>query len=92
MRELRLPAWTGPNWDAFEESLRALEGLTRPVHIRVWHTGCPFLNSPADLQTYCEILNDLVEIPSEAGVDFEILFPKSDREAMIRTLSGDPSV
>jgi len=86
-RDLHFPAWSGENWDAFEESLRSLHYLSRPVQIRVSHGSCPFTDSPADLMTYCEILHDLVTLPDNSKVRFEILFRKSDRDIMTKLLS-----
>lgn len=89
-RDLQFPVWSGENWDAFEESLRSQLGNSRPGKIRIWHGGCPLLGSPADLLTYCEILHDLVTIPHDSGLRFEVLFRKSERDAMTRLLSEMP--
>jgi len=37
--------------------------------------------------TYCEILHDLVTLPDNSKVRFEILFRKSDRDIMTKLLS-----
>lgn len=94
-RDLRFPAWSGENWDAFEESLRSIgngayENGSRPLKVRIWHGGCPLAGAPADLMTYCEILHDLVTIPHDSGVRFEVLFRKSERDVMNQLLHEMP--
>ncbi len=89
-RELGFPSWVGENWDAFEEMLNTVGERNGAMKIRIWHAGCPLIGEPGELATYCQILGDVAAKSGADGVQYEILFRKSDREVMTRVLSEVP--
>lgn len=87
-RKFRFPAWAGENWDSFEECLKSFSGSASISKVRICHTDCPLVNHPSDLRVYCEILHDLVTIPGNSEIQFEVFFRESDREILSGILSN----
>jgi len=61
-----LPDYFGPNWDALEECLAELNGLT------LVHQDVPLDSAPEDQRTYLLILADAAREPGRLVVSFPL--------------------
>jgi hypothetical protein len=88
VRQLRLPAYFGWNWDALDECLRDLHWLPAARRVALVHDGLPLRPGSPGRATYVRLLSGATQAWAPED-DHELLavFPEQARQEIITLLA-----